>query len=324
MRRGLVVALLVAACSSGEDDTSAAGASGTGATATGATGSGAGPGGDCTGPGDCHDDDGCGTYSCVSGSCVGDFAPAGTVVDPGAKLGDCKRQQCDGKGNVVEVDDDDDVPNDFNPCTKDICTSGAASHSNEADGTHCGEANLHCAGGQCAGCKSGAQCPQGDTCMNAVCDKVGGMDGVCSFETASGVEVANADPTDCLHSVCDDKGQVVVVPQVEDVPVQDADTCDAEICGDRGTVLHSVLPDGTLCDGGTFCNPSTCTSGACSKAENPGDGSLTPNQVAGDCLDEVCDGSGGVKSVPSPAGTGCATGSCNGAGQCCDGLGNCV
>ena len=329
MSRGCVavmLAILLGACS-GDEDTGASpsAASGGGAAGTGsaAGGGGAGAGEACTTAASCGDDDECITQACVSGICKPELAPAGTPVVAGAVFGDCKATQCDGKGKIAEVDDEDDVPNDFNPCTDDACDAGSPVHTPVTDGTVCSTRgpNLVCQGGKCTGCKTNSQCPQGDTCMKAICDKQGSAAGVCGFEIAVGQEVENADPTDCFHSVCDERGAVVVAVAPGDVPVQDGNTCDDEVCDERGMVIHAVLADGTACDAGTFCNPSACTSGTCIKGRNPADGTLTPNQIGGDCVDEVCDGAGGVKSASTPAGTGCSTiagGTCNGSGQCCD------
>ncbi len=93
------------------------------------------------------------------------------------------------------------------------------------------------------------------------------------------------------------------------------------------------------------CQRRTCINGICGVAYT-GSGIPVSNQVPGDCQSDVCDGSGGIMTIPDdfdvPAGTNdCTTGACvNGApsivplpvstpcetngGAICDGAGQCV
>ena len=105
--------------------------------------------------------------------------------------GDCKRRQCATDGTVTTVNDDTDVPDDRNPCTNDICTTGAPSHTMMPANSNCGGAN-HCnATGQCVGCTVAADCPGTDTaCRTRTCT----AGGVCGFSSPpSGTKLV--DPT---------------------------------------------------------------------------------------------------------------------------------
>lgn len=313
--------LVLGAC--GSDETNGSG--GAGASGTGGD---AGAGGDvgpqaCDSLSDCpQPDPSCGTWTdCEDGECVGDLEPQGTVVPNIGKLGDCQQEVCDGQGQTATVADDRDSANDYNPCTEDSCVDGRPTFVAANDGDQCGSSNdTVCQAGECVGCKSDGQCPQGDSCMTAVCQKEGGLaTGTCAFENATGKEVANADATDCVHAVCDENGGIIVLGNLAEVPPPDENDCDIEACTESGAVEHQPLDDGVACGGATFCNPSACAEAVCEKLDNPPDGTLTPGQTGGDCSNEVCDGQGGVKTVPAPAGTGCTgglLGVCNASGTC--------
>jgi hypothetical protein len=75
-------------------------------------------------------------------------------VEPGSPVGlqvagDCHVQQCDGQGSPTSIPDDTDLPDDGNPCTVDICTNGAISHTPVAAGTSCGAGRVCDGQGSC-------------------------------------------------------------------------------------------------------------------------------------------------------------------------------
>jgi hypothetical protein len=86
--------------------------------------------GACAGPG-CITDAICpqDPVGCFAGKCVGCeecmivFAPAGKPTALGPK-GDCKAVVCDGNGGTKTIIDDNDIPNDNDPCTVDTCVNG--------------------------------------------------------------------------------------------------------------------------------------------------------------------------------------------------------
>src|SRR4051812_20263676 len=85
---------------------------------------------DCSTAADCPGSgDRCRTGDCVDGKCADRFADAGTPAE-GQDAGDCREFRCNGEGSAVSVPLDSDVPDDGNPCTRDLCAAGAPSHAN--------------------------------------------------------------------------------------------------------------------------------------------------------------------------------------------------
>lgn len=106
----------------------------------------------CAGAANCPGvDNECQVRTCTAGVCGTAFTVAGTPVQ-GQSAGDCRRNVCDGTGAVVPQIDDNDVPNDSNACTNDVCSQGMPSHTNQPAGTSCTEnGGTTCnAAGQCA------------------------------------------------------------------------------------------------------------------------------------------------------------------------------
>src|SRR5262249_40044490 len=82
----------------------------------------------CSAPSDCGSDAFCHTRTCVNSICGLQLRENNTPLpDDQQKKGDCRTDMCDGKGNVVSRDDDDDVPVDTDPCTHDACDHGKPS-----------------------------------------------------------------------------------------------------------------------------------------------------------------------------------------------------
>jgi len=125
--------------------------------------------GQCTGcsvPDDCGSMTFCRARTCVDSICGLDEPSKGTPLpDEEQKAGDCKRSVCDGNGGVDLEDDDDDVPVDDDPCTKDVCEKGAPGNPLEDAGTPCGEdAGVCSKEGKCVECVTDDQCTAPDTC----------------------------------------------------------------------------------------------------------------------------------------------------------------
>ena len=68
-------------------------------------------------------------------------------------------RQCAADGTVAVVNDDTDVPDDRNPCTNDICTAGAASHTMMPSNTNCGGANTATQPASASAARSATDCP---------------------------------------------------------------------------------------------------------------------------------------------------------------------
>jgi hypothetical protein len=141
------------------------GGMGTGGMGTGGMGTGTGGGGaGCMSAADCPAaGSACLKATCSAGICGTAPVPAGTLT-PNQKAGDCKREQCDGTGNAVAVNDDADVPVDGNGCTGDVCTAGVPSNPALAAGTACNDN-----GGQvCDGSGMCVMSPPAGSCTGAV------------------------------------------------------------------------------------------------------------------------------------------------------------
>ncbi|HXI55714.1 MAG TPA: hypothetical protein VNO55_06625, partial [Polyangia bacterium] len=255
----------------------------------------------------------CQSRTCIAGACGIAFKAAGTPVSS-QTAGDCKQNQCDGKGVVTTVVDDSDTQNDNNPCTDDLCSGGTSSHPNKAAKATCGT-GLECDGaGHCVGCVADAECGVNTECLTFKC-----TNGTCGkTPTAAGTPVAAQTARDCNKNVCDGTvGNIVTVPDNSDLPV-DGFTCTMDVCT-AGAPSNPALPVGTACAqaGGTMCNGNgscvqcitaadcgqntecktfTCTLGACGVANTPANTPLA-GQVVGDCQKKVCDGAGNPTSI---------------------------
>ncbi len=248
---------------------------------------------------------------------------------------DCQVRQCDGSGAVITAPDDTDLPDDSDPCTKDICTSGVSSHLPTAAGTTCG-ADLICDGnGACVGCTKAGDCPGQDTeCKTRSCNA-----GTCGFTFAlAGTAVTAQVAKDCKKDQCDGSGNVVSVASDTDLPV-DGNTCTSDVCT-NGTPSNPPVTVGTACNqnGGSVCNAlgacvqclspatcpgqdtdckaRTCLAGACGMSYVAA-GAAASTQIAGDCKQSQCDGAGNVTSVIAAAdvpddGNACTNDLCNG------------
>jgi hypothetical protein len=99
----------------------------------------------------------CSQRTCVDNACAATLPPAGTRIKV-QKAGDCKVDECDGKGSVVSVPDDTDKVADANPCTIVGCNAGALTSTAAVKGVPCGTA-LACDGeGSCVGCTAPTDC----------------------------------------------------------------------------------------------------------------------------------------------------------------------
>ncbi len=310
--------------------------SGTGGTAGSGTGGAAGSGGTCSAASDCPTPaNECVTATCDGGQCGTSFVAAGTNTT-NQTAGDCHVNQCDGAGNVTSVVDDNDVPDDSNACTTDVCTNGTPSHANVASGSTCGT-NLYCDGnGNCVNCVAASDCGTDTPCKTFVCNG-----GTCStIDVSPGTVVANPVVGDCLSDQCDGSGNISTnVADPSDVPADDGNQCTLEVC-DNGAPAHPNANSGTactqnggvLCDGNgscvqclvasdcgtdTPCKTFACNGGMCSSTD-VASGTVVANPTPGDCLSDQCDGSGNISTnvadpsdVPADDGNQCTLEVCD-------------
>ena len=303
----------------------------------------------------------CQTRTCNGGFCGIGFSPAGKVISS-QSAGDCHQTVCDGQGVITQQIDNTDIPEDSNPCTKDVCTAGMSSHAAAAGGTTCG-GTLTCDGnGNCTGCSSPGDCPGSETdcqarsCMNAVCGF--------AYQPA-GTKVTMQTAADCKQNVCNGIGAVSVTFDAKDLQ-DDGNECTQDGCS-NGSPTHANLLAGALCinpktpvcngSGACVecvqapscsgqddeCKTRTCNGGSCGFAFTAS-GTPVALQTAGDCHESVCDGSGGVTKIADDSdvqqdGNPCTSDACSkgtivhtplamgtdcGAPKKCDAAGNCV
>ena len=264
-------------------------------------------------------DNECQARTCIAGVCGVAFTAAGTVAAT-QTAGDCLVNKCDGAGASKPVVNDLDLPDDSNPCTNDVCTSGVASHPSAPAGTACGMSQACNGAGACTGCVTAATCPGSDTeCQTRTCAA-----SVCGVSFTAAGTATNAQATgDCKKNQCNGAGAIVSATDNSDVPV-DANACTSDVCT-NGAPSNPPTASGSACNqmGGVVCNGASvcvqcvaganCASGVC----NP----VTGTCSAPSCTDAVKNGSetgpdcgGGV--CPS-CGLGVA---CSVAGDCASGI----
>lgn len=260
-------------------------------------------GGDCSGA-----DSECAKRTCVSGSCGFDYTLNGTAT-AAQVAGDCKKSQCNGVGDVVNVADPADVPNDSKECTQDYCSDKSPVFAPRAAGTPC--ATGICDGeGNCAECTSAATCSGSDTeCRKRAC-----ITGKCSMmDVPSGTLTSVQTPGDCRRNECNGSGGAGSVPDDTDVG-DDGNDCTNDICS-GGTLTHPPKASGTSCAtaGGRVCD----SKGNCVPCLNPSDCPASPTP----CLVPVCT-SNRCGTVYPPPGTRCPLPADSGLGYCY--MGGCI
>ncbi|MEA2700089.1 MAG: hypothetical protein QOI66_4360, partial [Myxococcales bacterium] len=268
----------------------------------------------CTAAADCPGTDTeCSKRTCVQGTCGTATLAVGLPV-PLQINGDCKVRQCDAQGQVVAVADNFDLPADGNPCTLDVCTAGAPSHTSAPQGQACGGTNKCNASGQCVGCNVAADCPGDNTaCQTRTCTQ-----GVCGFNRlATGTAIASQVVGDCKVVQCDGQGNTTTVPDNSDKPV-DGNACTSDVCT-SGTPSNPAAASGTMCGNGRQCDGAghcgqcnvaadcglsndcrtyTCTAQGTCQVVFKNAGTALTTQAGGDCKVAQCDGQGNTMQTP--------------------------
>lgn len=237
--------------------------------------------GQCNDVNDCTmlpPDDECQQRSCDNHVCTQTFTTAGTLLVMQTK-GDCQDARCDGAGKTVTEVNDLDLPEDNNPCTKNVCTNGAPSYPNEPAQTTCGP-NMFCNdAGQCVGCLTADICPgMDDFCKTRTC-----TNGMCGFSfTAAGIDLPTGQTTgDCKVLECDNQGNITTSIENSDLPI-DNKPCTKDVCT-AGIPSNPLEAANTPCGGGSICNAA----GICQKA-NGGTCSAANDCQSGFCVEGYC------------------------------------
>lgn len=200
---------------------------------------------------------------------------------------------------------------DGNSCTTDLCDSVAhtCSHPSVANGTAC--AGGTCNNGVCqpsGTCSSAADCPGVDTtCSFRTCTA-----GSCGMTYAAAGTACNDGSACTTGDTCNGIGQCTGTAVV----CNDNNPCTSDSCNPAtGTCSYSILPDLTVCPGGT-CHSGVCTaSGGCaSAADCPGADTA--------CSFRTCT-AGTCGMSFAPLGTACSDGNACTIGDTCNGTGSC-
>jgi len=293
---------------------------------------------------------------CTADSC--DLATARCVHDPvdGApplpdELNNCRALLCV-MGELQDVADDSDLPDDGNPCTDDVCTSGVPSNPPLPEGTACGPDLVCDASGTCLGCNTPADCAGSDTeCRTRTC-----TNGQCGmqYEPNGTVTQDQSGTGACKERQCDGAGNTKVVNVSNGTSCNDnlycngtdscssgscvhsGDPCDgadgdgdcSELCRESQNDCNGNDPNNASCNDGLFCTASDkCNgSGSCVGSGNPCPGP----DGDGDCSESCNEGSNNCTANDSNGTTcndgkyctkfdTCSNGSCTGSGNPCPG-----
>ncbi len=332
----------------------------------------------CVSPAQCPGmDTECETRSCTATVCGFLYTAAGTPVTMQTP-GNCQKNVCNGTGAVSVIFDNTNVPTSTNPCLIEGCAMGSPTQSNAAAGAACtdpnggnpdggvpdggaGSGTLCDGNGSCVECLVATSCPGMDTeCQTRTC-----VNDACGFKyDPSGTLVSTQTPGNCQKNVCNGTGAIISVADDTNIPT-DGTVCDVASCK-AGMPVLTPAAAGTACGTMKVCNATGSCTGCTTASECPGtntdcqtvtcsaqgvcgftyaaSGTATTSQTAGDCKENVCNGTGGVSvvaddtdlptapgdcysavctsGVPSTpakaAGTACTSGGtvCNGAGVC--------
>jgi hypothetical protein len=327
----------------------------------------------------CHQGGGLGTCDAM-GKCsisCGYTDPDGKEVGCPESMDKCSVSYCDKANGKCALDALDGVAEPGTTpgqCGGSYCVAGKATGKFADVGTPCsgmtpkGSAAIVCDGsGACVACNTADDCnPKGTPpsyCFSASC-----VAHECVVDQKPDGTVLPANQQvdkDCLEKQCKD-AIIVEVPKDTDLP-DDGNKCTTDTCS-NGTEVFTPTPlnspcgvNGDLfCDGKTHCLGCTmngqcgtdtdchqyvCNAGNCMD-KYPLDGTPLPaaKQTSGDCLQQVCDGTGGVKPKADDSdlpddGNDCTLNQCSGGSKVfppvnagstclstrvCDGTGHCL
>jgi hypothetical protein len=265
--------------------------------------------------GNCDDENGCTTDSCVNGTCTHTDVANGTVCSDGNACttnDTCTTGKCGGLAVVCTASDQCHQAGTCNTSTG-VCSNPTVNQDTPCnDGNPCTFGDI-CVSGVCAGvvitCSASDPCHEPGTCNPST--------GVCSNPAAgsgTACDDGNACTTGdvCTAGVC---GGAAVTCSASD-PCHEPGTCNPS----TGVCSNPTAGDGTVCNDGNACTSGDlCTGGACA--------GVAVRCAAADACHTAgtCNPANGTCSSP-PAASGMACGSTN---KCvgallCDGSGNCV
>lgn len=197
--------------------------------------------------------------------------------------GDCKRDSCDGNGNLVVVNDDMDLPPlDGNMCTIEGCNNGTPEVTDAAPGASCNNGNGVCNNmAMCVECIGNNDCGNGETCFMETC--VSCTDGVMNGDE-TGVDCGGATCKKCNGDMCADGAECRSTFCVDGACCDNACSGACKSCGidaTKGTCTNIPLgmtDDAPVCGGMSVCDGN----GAC-KLKNGEVCTMNTQCLSGNC-----------------------------------------
>jgi hypothetical protein len=256
-RLGLALTLSLSACGlldDGVGDTTEAATFGTAATFVPTTGEPV----HCLAPDDCPPAAICQRVQCIDDACVYTILANGQPSDDAP--GDCQSYLCDGADGFTPVDDPDDLPDDGNSCTVDVCGPEGPEHAAVDPGTACDGGYCH-ADLSCKPCAERETCEDGgaepnQTQSNAfVLPQVSDADGI-GYQCEA---LGSADDVDWFTFDAIDSVLGKVAPTIV-VDPEDLEVCAYFQCKNAGTAV--VCPDGTVADNSPLGPQGCCGHGS--------------------------------------------------------------
>jgi hypothetical protein len=277
----------------------------------------------CTTAAECVDDNPCTIDECSENvRCENTNASDGASSEP--IDGNCQNERCM-SGQLVMAVNNQDLPDDDEPCTVDTCEAGMVTHTSLPDNVDCTSPAVPtglCAAGVCTPkCAGDVDCAVDDPCIEPRCDLATGLcySTVLDHQAAPGVAQV---PGDCREQQCIN-GHTIEVVDDADVPATPENECDVELCNSGaasnapGPVgLGCVMADAELgvcnelgacvqclerahCDQVDLpCVRWTCTDYLCVPENKPRgfEPPITP-QLPADCRITACDGAGSLMGM---------------------------
>jgi hypothetical protein len=195
---------------------------------------------------------------CIDDACVYTILANGQPSDDAP--GDCQSYLCDGADGFTPVDDPDDLPDDGNSCTVDVCGPEGPAHAAVDPGTACDGGYCH-ADLSCKPCAERETCEDGgaepnQTQSNAfVLSQVSDADGIrYQCEALGSADDVDWFTFDAIDSVLGKVAPTIVVDP------EDLEVCAYFQCKNAGTAV--VCPDGTVADNSPLGPQGCCGHGS--------------------------------------------------------------
>ncbi|MFS8065410.1 MAG: hypothetical protein ACMG6S_03465 [Byssovorax sp.] len=235
----------------------------------------------------------CGQPACFDGKCGLKELHKGNTDSQ--VYGDCHDRLCKNAQLATAVNDND-VYDDANPCTEDICVNGVPMNKPLSSGAECGTTTTVCDGqGACVACVSNSDCADPKVCHENRCVPTTCFDGtkttlngetdvdcggpICAPCTDKALCLTE---TDCVSGVClPPAGQVIlkcITASCTDQVKNGTET--AKDCGGPDCVIRCA--PGDTCKVPGDCKSGVCTSGKCI-APSCTDGVKNSNETGVDC-----------------------------------------